>query len=184
MTIAIRAATADDAAAIADIYAPYVRTSTISFETEPPGAAVMAERMKASPLLPWLVATDEDGLVLGYAYASTFKTRAAYRWTVETSVYLAGDQRGKGVGRLLYAALLATLKAQGFTQAVAIIALPNDGSISMHESVGFRRAGQLREVGWKAGSWLDIGYWQAELAEPGDPPAEPRAFGDVGVVRG
>ncbi len=184
MTIAIRAATAADAEAIAGIYAPYVRGSTISFETEPPGAATMAERMGASPLHPWLVATDEDGLVLGYAYATAFKARAAYRWTVETSVYLAGDQRGKGVGRLLYAALLATLKAQGFVQAIAVIALPNDWSISMHESVGFRRAGQLREVGWKSGSWLDIGYWQAELDEPSDPPAEVRAFLDVGVVRG
>ena len=183
MTITIRAATVGDAAAVADIYAPYVRTSTISFETEPPAATVMAERMTAAPMYPWLVATNDDGLVLGYAYASTFKTRAAYRWTVETSVYLAGDQRGKGVGRLLYARLLATLKAQGFTQAIAIIALPNDWSISMHESVGFRRAGQLREVGWKSGSWLDIGYWQAELDEPNDPPVEPKPFADVGVVR-
>lgn len=183
MTINIRFATAADAAAIAEIYAPYVRSSTISFETEPPNAATMAERLAASPLHPWLVATDEDGLVLGYAYATTFKARAAYRWTVETSVYLAGDQRGKGVGRLLYAALLATLKAQGYVQAIAVIALPNDGSISMHELVGFRRAGQLREVGWKAGAWLDIGYWQAELDEPSDPPAEVRPFADVGVVR-
>ncbi|HTI31152.1 MAG TPA: GNAT family N-acetyltransferase [Sphingomonas sp.] len=184
MTIAIRAATAADAEAIAGIYAPYVRTSTISFETEPPSAATMAERMASSPLHPWIVAIDEDGLVLGYAYATPYRARAAYRWTVETSVYLAGDQRGKGVGRLLYGRLLATLKAQGFVQAIAVIALPNDWSITMHEAVGFRRAGQLREVGWKAGSWLDIGYWQAELDEPSDPPAEVRAFADVGVVRG
>ncbi len=184
MTIAIRAAGAADAAAIAEIYAPYVRASTISFEAEPPAAAAMAERMTASPLHPWLVATDEDGMVLGYAYATNFKARVAYRWTVETSVYLAGDQRGKGVGRLLYGALLTTLKAQGFAQAVAVIALPNDWSISLHESVGFRRAGQLREVGFKAGSWLDIGYWQAELDELSNPPAEPRAFTEIGVVRG
>ena len=184
MTIAIRAATVADAGAIADIYAPYVRASTISFETEPPSAAVMAERMGASPLHPWLVAADEDGLVLGYAYATPYRTRPAYRWTVETTVYLGADQRGKGTGRLLYARLLATLKAQGFVQAIAVIALPNDWSITMHEAVGFRRAGQLREVGWKSGSWLDIGYWQAELDEPSDPPAEVRAFADVGVVRG
>lgn len=182
--IGIRPATAADAQSIADIYAPYVRSSGVSFEQVPPSTDEMAMRIGKSPLYPWLVAVDETDTVLGYAYATAFRERHAYRFVVETSIYLAGDQRGKGVGRLLYGSLVATLKRQGFTQAIAVIALPNDWSIALHESVGFRRAGAFREVGYKAGSWIDIGFWQASLDEPDIPPQEPKEFAAVGLIRG
>lgn len=186
--IDIRAATADDAAAIAAIYAPHVLTGTVSFELDPPDARAIRARMKASDgLYPWLVVTNGDGDghsgVLGFAYATRFRDRPAYAYVVETSIYMAGAAQGKGFGRMLYAALLDTLRAQGFTQAIGGIALPNDASIRMHEGVGFRRAGVYREVGYKQGQWIDVGFWQAELNESAVPPVEPRRFADIGVVR-
>ena len=99
------------------------------------------------------------------------------------TIYVADVSQRSGIGRLLYEALVDTLTAQGFTQAMGVIALPNDGSIKLHEAVGFRRAGVFREVGHKHGRWIDVGYWQRELAEPAAHPAEPKRFADVGVVR-
>jgi phosphinothricin acetyltransferase len=183
--IAIRAARAEDAAAIAAIYAPYVLTGTVSFETDAPDARAMRRRIEgADGLYPWLVATngDEHG-VLAYAYAAKFREREAYRWVVETSIYVAGAVQGQGVGRLLYEALVDTLRAQGFTQAIGAIALPNDHSIALHEAVGFRRAGFFREVGYKHGRWIDVGYWQCELNDAATPPEEPKPFSEVGLVR-
>lgn len=184
--IALRAARPDDAAAIAAIYAPHVLIGTASFETDAPDAAAMRERMAGSDgLYPWLVATsgEESGGVLAYAYATAYASRPAYRWVVETTLYVADAAQRQGAGRLLYAALIDTLRAQGFTQAVARIALPNEGSIKLQETVGFRRAGVLREMGWKNGQWIDVGLWQCELAEPARPPAEPRPFAEVGLRR-
>lgn len=185
--IAIRAARAADAPAIAAIYAPHVLVGVASFEGAAPDAATMAARMAASDgLYPWLVATQGEinGGVIAYAYATAFGEREGYRWAVETTVYVADAAQRQGAGRLLYEALVDTLRAQGFTQAIGRIALPNEGSIALHESVGFRRAGVFREVGWKHGRWIDVGLWQCELAEPGTPPAEPRRFAEVGLVRG
>lgn len=186
--IAIRAATSEDANAIAAIYAPHVLTGTASFENDPPDARTMRSRMAASDgLYPWLVATQGDADsagVIGYAYASKFRDRPAYRYVCETSIYLTDASRGSGVGRLLYAALVDTLRAQGFVHAIGAITLPNDRSIKLHEAVGYRRAGVYREVGFKHGQWIDVGFWQCELNEPVVPPVEPRKFSDVGVVRG
>lgn len=185
--IAIRPARPEDAAAIAAIYAPYVLSGTVSFETDAPDARGMRTRMAASDgLYPWIVATTGEGeeeAVLGYAFATKFKDRPAYRWTVETTIYVSGAVQGIGTGQLLYDALLDTLSAQGFVQAIATISLPNDGSIQLHEKVGFRRAGQYREVGYKLGRWLDVGIWQRELNDADGKPAEPRKFSEVGVVR-
>lgn len=184
--IAIRAARADDAAAIAAIYAPHVLAGVASFETEAPDTREMRRRMeKSDGLYPWLVATngDAEGGVLGYAYAARYRERAAYRWMVETTIYVADVAQRQGIGRLLYEALIDTLRAQGFTQAIGIIALPNDQSISLHEAVGFRRAGVLREAGYKGGRWIDVGLWQCELAEPAAPPREPRGVAETGVRR-
>lgn len=183
--IAIRGAREADAAAIAAIYAPHVIAGTASFELTPPDAATIGTRMASSKgLYPWLVATvgEEDG-VIGYAYATRFRERPAYDHAVETSIYVADVAQRQGAGRLLYEALIDTLRAQGFTQAIGTIALPNDSSIALHEQVGFRRAGVFREVGYKFGRWIDVGYWQCELAEPPAPPQPPRRFADVGVVR-
>jgi L-amino acid N-acyltransferase YncA len=185
--IAIRGAVADDAASIAAIYAPHVLTGTASFEIEPPDAAQMRKRMAAGDgLYPWLVATNGDpdgGGVIGYAYAGKFRDRPAYRYVCETSIYLTEASSGSGVGRLLYHALVDTLRAQGFVHAIGAITLPNDRSIRLHEAVGFRRQGVYREVGFKHGQWIDVGFWQCELNEPVVPPVEPRKFSDVGVVR-
>lgn len=183
--VIIRAATTGDAAAIAGIYGPYVATSAVSFETAPPTAAEMGARIDASGgLYPWLVAHHEDdGFVLGFAYAAQFRPRHAYRFAVETGAYVAVDLVGQGIGRLLYASLVATLEAQDFTQAIASIALPNDRSIDMHEAAGFRRAGVYRSVGYKHGQWRDVGLWQRDLATASTPPPEPKRFADVEVVR-
>lgn len=183
--IRIRPATLDDAAQIAAIYAPYVATGIISFEETPPSVDEMRARMaKANGYYPWLTATDgETDTVLGYAYADKFRERHAYRFVVETTIYVAGELQRQGVGRLLYEALIDTLRAQDFTQAISSISLPNDASIALHESVGFRRAGVYREVGFKDGRWIDVGLWQASLAEPETPAKEPRPFSEVGLTR-
>ena len=185
--IAIRAARPEDAAAIAAIYAPYVLSGTVSFETDAPDTRAMRGRMAASDgLYPWLVATSGDGEdagVLAYAYATRFRDRPAYRYVVETSIYVAGAVQGQGVGRLLYEALIDTLRAQGFTQAIAVIALPNDASITRHEAIGFRRGGVYREIGYKQGQWIDVGFWQCELNDSAVPPVEPKPFSETGVVR-
>lgn len=185
--ISIRAARDEDAAAIAAIYAAYVLTGTVSFETEPPSADTMKQRMGSSEdLYPWLVATngeEADSSVIAYAYAARFRDRPAYRYVVEASIYVAGPVQGQGVGRLLYGALMDTLRAQGFVQAVAVISLPNEYSVQLHEAVGFQRAGILREMGYKQGRWIDIGFWQCDLNDAAIPPAEPRKFSEVGLVR-
>ncbi|HEX8513142.1 MAG TPA: GNAT family N-acetyltransferase [Allosphingosinicella sp.] len=178
----LRAATPDDAAAIAEIYAPFVTGSCVSFETEPPDGAAMRARMEAGGgLYPWLVGEAEDGRLLGYAYAARFRERPAYRFAVETSVYLRAGAGGRGFGRRLYEPLLAILGAQGFTQAIAAITLPNEASVRLHERLGFEPAGTYREVGWKFGAWHDVALWQRALANAGTPPAEPvaRGFGDL-----
>lgn len=183
--IEIRPAAASDAAAIAGIYAPYVATNAVSFESEAPGAREMKARMAASKgQLPWLVLADEEtNVVLAYAFAKPFREAAPYRFAVETALYAAGGLEGQGHRRTLYNALLATLTAQGYTQAIATLATPNDKLILLHESVGFRRAGAYREVIYKNGQWYDVGLWQRELDMPSDPPEEPKPFSKVGVVR-
>jgi phosphinothricin acetyltransferase len=174
----LRAATQGDAAAIADIYAPFVTGSAVSFETAPPDEPAMRARMEAGgALYPWLVGEAEDGNLLGYAYAARFRERPAYRFAVETSVYLRMGAAGRGLGRRLYEPLLAMLADQGFTQAIAAITLPNDPSARLHERLGFERAGTYRQVGWKLGAWHDVGLWQRSLASAGSSPEEPRARG-------
>ena len=171
----LRRATANDAAAIASIYAPYVRETPVSFETEPPDAAEMRMRIEAGgDLYPWLAACGADGALLGYAYACPFRPRRAYRFSVETTVYVAAQAQGRGVGSALYAALLSVLEAQGFTQAIAAISLPNEASVRLHEKHGYVAAGAYREVGYKLGAWHSVGLWQRSLAMLGDSPEEPK----------
>lgn len=181
----IRAAAPGDAAAIAAIYAPHVLAGIVSFEVDPPDAAAIGARMASSGgFYPWLVAEGADGAVTGYAYATRFRERAAYRFVVETSIYVADGAQRRGVGRGLYATLIETLRAQGFVHAIGALALPNAASVALHEALGFRAAGTYREVGFKQGQWIDVGIWQCTLNRPAVPPVEPRAFSDVGVVRG
>jgi phosphinothricin acetyltransferase len=170
-----------DAAAIAEIYAPFVTASTISFEMEPPDEAAMRGRIEAVLAThPWLVAEeDEGGRILGYAYASPFRPRPAYRFAVETSVYLRAEAQGKGIARGLYEALLDILARQGFVHAIAAITLPNPASVRLHEQLGFEPSGTYREIGYKMGGWHDVGLWQRALAEPSDPPREPLLLSEL-----
>jgi len=167
-------ATPDDAAAVRDVYAPFVETTAVTFEAEVPPVAEMAERIRTViPRFPWLVA-ERDGAVVGYAYASTWRSRAAYRWAVETTVYLRDDARGQGLGRALYRPLLACLRLQGLRLALGGITLPNAASIALHEAFGFRAVSVYRACGHKLGAWHDVGMWELELAPRTDAsPPEP-----------
>lgn len=176
----IRVARADDAAAIAAIYAPIVRDTFISFETEPPDPAEMARRIAATlPRFPWLVA-EQAGGVAGYAYAGPHRARAAYRWSVDVTVYVAADARRRGVARALYGSLFAILRRQGFRSAFAGIALPNPASQALHEAMGFAPVGIYRDVGYRQGAWRDVGWWRLGLSQEDGEPCEPCAFADLG----
>jgi phosphinothricin acetyltransferase len=177
MNLTVRVATQDDAAGVLEVYAHYVLHSAISFELEPPSVEEMRGRMEAVlDTHPWLVAVDDEGAVIGYAYGSPHRDRAAYRWSADVSVYIRFDAHRRGVGRALYRPLLALLREQGLVNAYAGIALPNPGSVAIHESFGFRRVGVYRKVGYKMGRWHDVGWWELSLAEPVDHPAEPIRF--------
>jgi L-amino acid N-acyltransferase YncA len=164
-----------DAAACADIYRPYVEGTAISFESEPPSAAEFAERIaQITDRHPWLVDEDEDGAVTGYAYASRHNPRAAYRWAVDVAVYVDESRQRRGTGRRLYEALFERLRRLGYRVACAGVTLPNDASVGLHESLGFEPVGTYRRIGWKAGVWHDVGWWQLELLPAdGGPPTEP-----------
>jgi len=182
MSFLIRVATPADGAVIADIYAPYVETMNVSFEQRAPSPKEMARRIESvTETYPWLVA-EVDGEVVAYAYGTRFRERWAYRFGVETAIYVAAHRQREGIGRRLYMALIRTLSTQGYTQALAAITLPNENSIDMHEAVGFQRAGVWRSVGYKGGEWRDVGLWQRPLALMEDVPDEPKPFPEVGLV--
>jgi L-amino acid N-acyltransferase YncA len=167
----IRLAAPHDAGQVADIYGPIVAASTISFETQPPSVEEMARRIAAAlELAPWLVCADGER-ALGYAYASRHRERAAYRWCVDVSVYVRDGCRRGGVGRALYTSLFALLRLQGFFAAHAGITLPNEASVRLHESLGFRPVGVYPRVGFKCGRWCDVGWWQLELRPRSGEPA-------------
>jgi phosphinothricin acetyltransferase len=174
----IRAAQEADAAAIAAIYAPYVQKTAVSFEIKPPTAEMMAGRIAGSlETHPWLVA-DRGGEIIGYAYAGKHRERAAYRWTVDTTIYLDTAARQRGIGEILYRVLLDILRQQGFRSAFAEIVLPNPGSVRLHESAGFRQIGVHEDIGFKLGRWHDIGYWRKGLADTDALPSEPVSFAE------
>ena len=177
MAVLIRLAREDDAAAIAAIYRHYVEQTPISFEEVSPDTAEMTRRMRGDRpgYHPWFVAED-DGQLLGYAASSPFRSRPAYRWTVETGIYLAPDAAGRGIGRELLSTLLGVLERQGYVAAIGAIALPNDASVALHEKLGFTYAGTYRGVGFKLREWLDVGLWEKELAPRSSAPAEPRPY--------
>ncbi|HFI0667770.1 TPA: N-acetyltransferase family protein [Streptococcus suis] len=161
--IVIRNAQVEDAANLVAIYAPYVEKTAITFETQVPAVEDFANRIeKTLKKFPYLVAVEE-GQIVGYAYASTYYARAAYDWTVEMSVYVQKEARGKGIGTLLYTALEEELTARGFKNFLACIALPNLASIAMHEKRGYQQVAHFKKVGYKFGTWHDIVWLQKSL---------------------
>lgn len=173
----ITPATAGDAPEIATLYAHHVRHGTATFEIEPPDAAEIAARMARIAVagMPWLVARDAAGKLLGYAYAGPFHTRAAYRHTCENTVYIRHDRLGRGLGTALMTALLDACEGCGLRQMVALIAGTEPASIALHAKAGFVEAGRLRSVGRKHGQWIDVLFMQRTLgagdtAPPGEEP--------------
>lgn len=163
-TRTIRSASAADAASICAVYNHYIATTTISFEEEPVTAADMVQRIAevTAANLPYLVMLEGDKLI-GYAYATKWRIRAAYRHSVESSIYLDPDYACKGAGTALYQALLAELHQRDLHLAIAGIAQPNDASVRLHERLGFQKVAHFSEVGMKFGRWIDVGYWQLKL---------------------
>lgn len=159
----IRDATENDAAAIAAIYNPYITDLLTSFEKDPVSPETMMERIQTvQARYPWLV-HEADGEIIGYAYATRWKERHAYRYCAECAVYLRPGAGGKGKGTALYTGLLSRLPACEVQVAIGCIALPNDASVALHEKLGFRKVGHFPEVGHKFGQWIDVGYWQLRL---------------------
>ena len=160
----VRPAEPSDSTAIAAIYNHYVEHTVITFEEEPIDAGEMARRMDdaRSALLPWVVA-EERGELIGYAYAHAWKTRTAYRFSVEITVYVARDHTGRGIGSLLYGQLFPLLQTRGIHVVIGGIALPNAASVALHEKFGLKRVAQFPEVGFKFNRWVDVGYWQRTL---------------------
>jgi phosphinothricin acetyltransferase len=170
MDLGIRDAVTADTEALLAIYRPFVVETPVSFELVPPSAAEFEQRIVAAQSKwAWLVA-EREGEILGYAYGSSFRSRAAYEWSVETSAYVHGAHRGQGVGKALYARLLTILADKGYCTAYAGITLPNEASVRLHKALGFAEVGVFRRAGRKFGRWHDVSWWQRELRE--SPPSE------------
>jgi L-amino acid N-acyltransferase YncA len=159
--VAIRSASEPDAARIAAIYNHYVANTVVTFEEEPVSAPDMAARILAvqGQGLPWLVA-ERAGQVIGYACAARWKTRSAYRHSVETTIYLEQGCQGRGIGKSIYMALLSILKDLGVHAVIGGAAMPNAASVALHEKLGFEHVAHFRQVGFKQGRWVDVDYWQ------------------------
>jgi len=173
--VTVRAATPADAKPIQRVYAPVVQHSAASFEESAPDSEEIARRMLLRPRLPWLVA-EMSGSVAGYAFASTHRERAAYRWSVDCAVYVDTPFRSQGAGRLLYERLVTEVVELGYVSLFAGVALPNQASVSLHEALGFEAVGVFRHVGYKHGDWRDVGWWQKSLTKTSMPPPEPREW--------
>ena len=166
----IRAAREEDFEAIAAITNHYIETTSIHFAYEPVPASELRDTWrKNGERYPWLVATRDDGVVIGYAKATQWRDRAAYRWTCELGIYVAPDARGKKLGTALYKALLDACQRNGFRTVIAGIALPNPRSLALHERLGFETAGVVRDAGYKRGAWHDVAFFQKRFKSGGPP---------------
>jgi phosphinothricin acetyltransferase len=164
--ITIRAAAPSDAAVIVEIYNHYIAATVATFEEAPVSAAEMARRIEEVQALslPWLVA-EEEGQIVGYAYASKWKVRSSYRFSVAITVYGAPGHTGRGIGSQLYGQLFPLLRDRNIHAVIGGIALPNDASVALHEKFGLRKVAHFSEVGFKFNRWIDVGYWQRTLQE-------------------
>lgn len=168
-TVKIRPAVEADYSQLLDIYTPYILGSGITFDTEVPSPEEWTKKIDdVRKKFPYLVA-EADGQLVGFAYASPFKSRCAYEWSVESSVYVRQDGHRKGIGASLYEALLSMLKEQGVVNVIGGIALPNEPSVKLHEKCGIRPVAKFFDVGFKLGRWWDVGYWQLQLQKPSAP---------------
>lgn len=178
--VEIRPATVADMPAVCDIVNHYIETSTVNFRTEPQTAQEWIEDLeRLRERYPWLVA-EVDGVVAGIAYTGPWKARSAYDWTAEATVYVSHRHQRLGLGSTLYTHLLTSMEEQGFKSAVAVIGLPNDPSVRLHERLGFTACGTLRAAGYKHGEWHDVGFWQRSFPRS-DPPRPVRPTGQVSV---
>ena len=174
--IKLRTATVNDAPALSKIYKYYVENTTISFEYDAPSAEEFALRISHKlEKYPFIVAED-NGVAVGYAYASEYRERRAYDHSVELSIYVDKDERHCGIGTMLYTALLALLKAQNFASAYACITIPNSPSTSFHEEMGFKLIGYFHKSGFKHGSWLDVAWYEHALSDYSQSPLPPIPF--------
>lgn len=175
----IRLATPEDASGILDIYAPYILNTSFTFETEVPSLEEFGERIKTYlNYWPWLVC-EMEGNIAGYAYATRYRDRTAYQWSVESSIYIHDDFQKKGIGKALYTFLFEILKKQGFNNVYAVINLPNEKSVSFHENCGFTYFATYEKVGYKSGKWKNVGWWRLILNDFGDNPAVPLTFTEM-----
>ena len=158
----IREAKASDARSIASIYNQYILNSTVTFEEKEVDSKTIVDRIGTNNKYKWWV-FERDEILMGYAYSTKWKTRSAYRYTVESSVYVAQKHKQKGIGKALYLKLIKSLKRNGFKRILAGISLPNDESIIFHEKLGFEKVGQLEAVGFKFNRWIDVGYWELKI---------------------
>lgn len=167
--MSIRTATIKDAARILEIYVPFVKDTSVSFETEIPSLQEMQNRIsETTEKFPWLI-FEQNGIIAGYAYAGPHRSRCAYAWSVEATVYLDPKFHGQGIGRKLYTKLFEILKQQGAVNVFAGITLPNEASVGIHETMGFKKIGQFEDIGFKLGKWWDTGWFQLKLQKPIEP---------------
>ena len=184
MSVKIRLASEEDAQQILEIYSPVVRLTHISFELDVPDVSDIAERIaQTMRQYPWLVCEIGDRIA-GYAYAGAFRGRSAYQWTTETTVYVRESYQRRGIARALYASLLEILRQQGYRNAIGVIALPNAASIRTHEALGFQEIGIFKNVGFKAGSWRDTGWWQLDLNQTPERLSPPQPILDLAMRDG
>jgi len=177
--VELRVARAEDMSSVCELVNHYIAHTAVNFRTEAqtPGEW-LADWTRSSARFPWIVAT-QGALVVGLAYAGAWNGRQAYGWSCEVTAYVHESLRGLSIGTTLYTRLLALLDAQGYRTNLAVIALPNDGSVALHERFGFRPAGVLERVGYKFGQWKDVGFWQRTPANTDSPPASVRSIADV-----
>lgn len=178
MTGTVRVATVGDAEAIANIYAPIVEETHLSFETTPPSTDEIAARIRNTlERFPWIVFED-DGAVVGYSYAGVHNDRPAYQWGADVSVYVSANARREGIARRLYQSLFDLLRGQGYYSVYAVIALPNPPSVALHETLGFEQVGIYEQAGYKCGEWHDVGHWERSIQPRESDPLPPIPFAE------
>ena len=175
----IRLTNEKDAEGILAIYAPYIKNTSYTFETEVPSINAFAERINNYMInWPWLV-YEIDGIIAGYAYATRYRERTAYQWCTEASVYIHDDFQKKGIAKILYSALIEILRVQGFRNVYAVINLPNEKSVEFHEGCGFTHFATYGKVGYKLGKWKNVGWWQLSINDYSNEPGAPIKFSEL-----